>query len=523
MTLCATLKGSPGSYMIGNEKLNRKAFSVWAFIWTGKRHLSSVLWIVDCNDLKRSFRLWSSNLAPWSALRDVKCSLPSLSLVTNYRQVFIYILNALLCPYVWKKSDEQEDYKVTYPVAMACTRWCNWAKNSPPSPKAGRLNLALRWDKTSVRTRDLHSVAFPHAVMSTTRTDTITHPSHPVRLRLHLRPKNETNNKFRKKIKWLPLAADALTFKMEPFENSKSALATPARVIEETWSSVESESSSVDDFVVNDRQTRHKKKCSRPRATRELLDRYPVCSKVRGLQKAPPLTSKLATRWAEKFENQWNTTCNRHLPSIGRTSKPELKSLKRRHKKSQSKNMAPVVAAAAIPCAISSEAVNDPSTLRHALNRDQINTPHEYSLAILLLDIQDRDITPEDYDVLMRLDDVVAPKTLSEADIQRLSTAKVTTRKAGNQCPVCLEAFRSEELYMKLPCDHEFHKNCIEQWLFVNSNTCPLDGLPVKTWRLFKQHNLFSKFHSWIEKNKYFDKKHSIFFFTKMCSWHGHW
>lgn len=361
--------------------------------------------------------------------------------------------------------------------------------------------------------------------MSTTRTDTITVPSHPVRIRLHLRPKNETNNKFRKKTKWLPLAADALTFKMETFENSKSVLATPARLCEETWSSVESEESSlVDDFVVNDRQTRHKKKWSRPRATRALLDRYPVCSKARGLHKAPPLTSKLAARWAEKFEDQWNTACNRHLPSSGRTSKPELKSLKRRHKKSQSNDMPPVVAAAAIPCATSSKTVSDPRTLRHALKRDQINTPHEHSLAILLLDIQNRDITPEDYDVLLRLDDIVAPKTLSKAAIQRLSTAKVTTKKAGDQCPVCLEVFRSEELYTKLPCDHEFHKNCIEHWLFVNSNTCPLDGLPVKTWRLFKQQiSFFSKFHCWIEKNKYFDKKHSIFYFAQMCSRHGHW
>uniref|UniRef100_A0A8C4X9G5 RING-type domain-containing protein n=1 Tax=Erpetoichthys calabaricus TaxID=27687 RepID=A0A8C4X9G5_ERPCA len=40
-------------------------------------------------------------------------------------------------------------------------------------------------------------------------------------------------------------------------------------------------------------------------------------------------------------------------------------------------------------------------------------------------------------------------------------------------CSVCLAAFIEGDILRNLPCSHEFHMNCSDQWLSKNS-TCPI-------------------------------------------------
>ncbi|KAL1915387.1 uncharacterized protein VTP21DRAFT_6845 [Calcarisporiella thermophila] len=51
----------------------------------------------------------------------------------------------------------------------------------------------------------------------------------------------------------------------------------------------------------------------------------------------------------------------------------------------------------------------------------------------------------------------------------------------AEMCAVCLEDYVEGDMLRKLPCDHEFHTECIDPWLTTKSPTCPLcklDCLP---------------------------------------------
>ncbi len=42
------------------------------------------------------------------------------------------------------------------------------------------------------------------------------------------------------------------------------------------------------------------------------------------------------------------------------------------------------------------------------------------------------------------------------------------------QCTICHEDLKQNQLYRPLPCNHIFHKKCIDQWFKNNNPTCPL-------------------------------------------------
>jgi hypothetical protein len=41
------------------------------------------------------------------------------------------------------------------------------------------------------------------------------------------------------------------------------------------------------------------------------------------------------------------------------------------------------------------------------------------------------------------------------------------------ECPICIAEFNTGDLCRQLPCDHVFHRTCIDQWLQV-SIVCPM-------------------------------------------------
>ena len=92
-----------------------------------------------------------------------------------------------------------------------------------------------------------------------------------------------------------------------------------------------------------------------------------------------------------------------------------------------------------------------------------------------LLGLQERDLTPEDYEILLTLDNFVAPQTVHLDVIKTLVTSTIT-EYSNEVCSVCMEEYTVRQQVKTLPCCHTFHSQCIDQWLTTVSNRCPLDG-----------------------------------------------
>ena len=133
------------------------------------------------------------------------------------------------------------------------------------------------------------------------------------------------------------------------------------------------------------------------------------------------------------------------------------------------------------------ERVRVPHEYELRLEHVEQDDPEETNLMCFLLDLQNRDMTPEDYDMLLRLDDKLAPKTVAADTLTSLRTVTVTTDGPSDDemswsdalCSVCMEAYQTGQVVKFLPCEHFFHSHCIEMWLNNSGNTCPLDGLEV--------------------------------------------
>jgi len=134
----------------------------------------------------------------------------------------------------------------------------------------------------------------------------------------------------------------------------------------------------------------------------------------------------------------------------------------------------------------------------------------------LLLALQHRDLGPEDYDLLLHLDDRVRPPTVDVVQLDRFRVDQVTIEdlvddestpskattstsncleylsaepavdtpvavatKRQRCCGVCLEKYEVGQSRKYLPCGHSFHVDCIDHWLSQSSMNCPLDGLSV--------------------------------------------
>jgi len=96
-------------------------------------------------------------------------------------------------------------------------------------------------------------------------------------------------------------------------------------------------------------------------------------------------------------------------------------------------------------------------------------------MASEVFDLLHRDITPEDYDMLLRLDEKVERRTVSASSVESLPTMQGKDA-LGEDCSVCLAAFEPEDVLAVLPCQHRFHRDCIAKWLSECRSKCPLCG-----------------------------------------------
>ena len=120
-----------------------------------------------------------------------------------------------------------------------------------------------------------------------------------------------------------------------------------------------------------------------------------------------------------------------------------------------------------------------PAALRYELKGDEVRD----ELSRRLADLQHRDLTPEDYDLLLRLDEKVPPKTVSKSELASLDiqTLDSVSTLIGELCSICMEVYSELQCVKTLPCHHTFHCTCIDTWLSSASLNCPLDGIAVQT------------------------------------------
>ncbi|CAF3986317.1 unnamed protein product [Rotaria sordida] len=114
---------------------------------------------------------------------------------------------------------------------------------------------------------------------------------------------------------------------------------------------------------------------------------------------------------------------------------------------------------------------------------NEYNIPDESSfddaMIDFLLEMQNRDLSPEDYEMLLRLDERVQRKTVNINILDTLSTIDVNDKHLDDQCTICMEKYQHGQQLKLLPCTHIFHLNCIETYLKEFSIQCPLDNLPL--------------------------------------------
>jgi len=96
----------------------------------------------------------------------------------------------------------------------------------------------------------------------------------------------------------------------------------------------------------------------------------------------------------------------------------------------------------------------------------------------LLLELSSRELTPEDYEMLLQLDASVEKKTVSANVLESLNETVAEETISGN-CTICFCDFEAGDKIKTLNCSHNFHVDCVTEWLTKHSQSCPLCNTKV--------------------------------------------
>eukprot|EP00438_Fugacium_kawagutii_P026633 Skav216845 [mRNA] locus=scaffold2997:88812:101367:+ [translate_table: standard] len=95
--------------------------------------------------------------------------------------------------------------------------------------------------------------------------------------------------------------------------------------------------------------------------------------------------------------------------------------------------------------------------------------------SVEVLDLLSREITPDDYELLLRLDKAISQPVASTETVEALPSVLPEDFK-GQNCSICLAPFEDDSEVAAMQCKHQFHRSCISRWLSECRKTCPLCG-----------------------------------------------
>jgi hypothetical protein len=82
------------------------------------------------------------------------------------------------------------------------------------------------------------------------------------------------------------------------------------------------------------------------------------------------------------------------------------------------------------------------------------------------LSMMNREFTDQDYELLLQLDETIQSKRgATKEEIASLTVRKVEEGEELDRCCICLGEMEEDMSIKKLPCNHYFHVECIDQWL----------------------------------------------------------
>jgi len=106
-----------------------------------------------------------------------------------------------------------------------------------------------------------------------------------------------------------------------------------------------------------------------------------------------------------------------------------------------------------------------------------------------LLSLTQRDLTSDDYELLLAFDNTVKKKTVSCDILESLPTTVLSFDEKiegmpelcdGDVCTTCLcDYVEGDEVRWIPQCAHIFHKSCIDEWLQSQSVSCPICRLEL--------------------------------------------
>ena len=86
--------------------------------------------------------------------------------------------------------------------------------------------------------------------------------------------------------------------------------------------------------------------------------------------------------------------------------------------------------------------------------------------------IQSRELTPEDYDLLLRLDEAVAKRNLLRPEDAEALIHRLVDAEDEATCTICCCDLERGETVVILPCGHSFHSDCGTRWLTQCADGC---------------------------------------------------
>jgi len=92
-----------------------------------------------------------------------------------------------------------------------------------------------------------------------------------------------------------------------------------------------------------------------------------------------------------------------------------------------------------------------------------------------MLDMCNRDLTPEDYELLLRLDEALEKKTVKQETLTNLMEQIIDKEvQLAEVCTICMFNYELGDRAKYLPCNHFFHVDCIVPYLSSYGQSCPV-------------------------------------------------